>query len=166
MYGWIGSYSSILEPMRCLLTLDLENSRSYVAWKQSQGTSISCYQLYQLVSGFIPVGTSRYHFVLEVWFTNYKELRCSWCYGYCCRKWTLPSEFKSWTRPFVFHIALILWGKICIQLFSLQLCINSRSDWVNSIANSQNFEFKSVKLCLKIDLVSHPASAEGMVNTY
>ena len=29
-----------------------------------------------------------------------------------------------------------------------------------------NSKFKSVKLCLKIDLVSHPARAEGLVNTH
>ena len=35
-------------------------------------------------------------------------------------------EFKSWTRLFVFYIALISLGKIWIQLFSLQLWLNSR----------------------------------------
>ena len=28
--------------------------------------------------------------------------------GYRCRKWTQQTEFKSWARLFVFHIALIL----------------------------------------------------------
>ena len=48
-------------------------------------------------------------------------LRCLWCNGYHCWKWTRWPEFKTWTRQFAFHIALILLGKVCIQLFSLQL---------------------------------------------
>ena len=39
-------------------------------------------------------------------------------------------EFKSWTRLIAFHIALIPLGKVWIQLFSLQLWVNSRADWV------------------------------------
>ena len=37
-------------------------------------------------------------------------------------------EFKSWTRLIAFHIALIPLGKVWIQLFSLQLWLNSRRD--------------------------------------
>ena len=44
--------------------------------------------------------------------------------------WTQRHEFKSWTRMIAFHIALILLGKVWIQLFSLQLWVNSRRDWV------------------------------------
>ena len=51
-----------------------------------------------------------------------------WCNGYRRRKWTRRHEFKSWTRLIAFHIALILLGKVWIQLFSLQLWINSRAD--------------------------------------
>ena len=47
---------------------------------------------------------------------------------YCRRKWTRRHEFKSWTRLIVFHIALIPLGKVWIQLFSLQLWVNSRTD--------------------------------------
>ena len=54
--------------------------------------------------------------------------RCSWCNGYCRRKWTQRHEFKSWTRLIAFHIALIPLGKVRIQLFSLQLWVNSRAD--------------------------------------
>ena len=42
----------------------------------------------------------------------------------------LRYEFKSWTRLIAFHIALMPLGKVWIQLFSLQLWINSRADWV------------------------------------
>ena len=45
-------------------------------------------------------------------------------------KWTRRHEFKSWTRLIAFHIALILLGKVWIQLFSLQLWVNSRADYV------------------------------------
>ena len=56
--------------------------------------------------------------------------RCSWCNGYRRRIWTGRLEFKSWTRLIAFHIALIPLGKVWILLFSLQLWVNSRADWV------------------------------------
>ena len=56
--------------------------------------------------------------------------RCPWCNGYRRGKWTRRQEFKSWTRLIAFHIALILSGKVWIHLFSLQLWVNSRADWV------------------------------------
>ena len=55
---------------------------------------------------------------------------CPWCNDYRHWKWTRWYEFKSWTRPIAFHIALIPLGKVWIQLFSLQLWVNSRTDWV------------------------------------
>ena len=54
--------------------------------------------------------------------------RCPWCNGYRHRKWTRQHEFKSWMRLIAFHIALIPWGKVWIQIFSLQLWVNSRAD--------------------------------------
>ena len=56
--------------------------------------------------------------------------RCPWCNGYRRRKWTRWYEFESWTRQIAFHIALIPLEKVWIQLFSLQLWVNSRPDWV------------------------------------
>ena len=56
--------------------------------------------------------------------------RCPWCNCYHCRKWTRQLEFKAWTRLIAFHIALIPLGKVWIQFFSLQLWVNSRTDWV------------------------------------
>ena len=53
---------------------------------------------------------------------------CPWCSRYRLRKWTRRHEFKSWTRRIAFHIALIPLGKVWIQLFSLQLWVNSRTD--------------------------------------
>ena len=55
---------------------------------------------------------------------------CPWCNGYRRRKWTRRREFKSWTRLIAFHMALILLGKVWIQLFSLHLWVNSRTDLV------------------------------------
>ena len=55
-------------------------------------------------------------------------LEVLWCNGYRRRKWTRWHEFKSWTRLIAFHIALIPLGKVWIQLFSLQLWVNSRAD--------------------------------------
>ena len=54
--------------------------------------------------------------------------RCPWCSRYRRRKWTRRHEFKSWTTLIAFHIALIPLGKVWIQLFSLQLWVNSRTD--------------------------------------
>ena len=56
--------------------------------------------------------------------------RCPWCSRYRRRKWTRRHEFKSWMRLIAFHIALIPLGKVWIQLFSLQLWVNSRTDWI------------------------------------
>ena len=53
-----------------------------------------------------------------------------WCNGYLRKKSTRRHEFKSLTRLIAFHIALIPLGKVWIQLFSLQLWLNSRTDLV------------------------------------
>ena len=54
--------------------------------------------------------------------------RCPWCNSYRRGKWTQRHEFKSWTRLITFHIAQIPLGKVWIQLFSLQIWVNSRTD--------------------------------------
>ena len=54
--------------------------------------------------------------------------RCPWCNGYHHRIWTRQQEFKSWTWLIAFHIALIPLGKVWIQIYSLQLWVNSRAD--------------------------------------
>ena len=54
--------------------------------------------------------------------------RCPWSTGYRRRKWTRRHKFKSWTSLTAFHIALIPLEKVWIQLFSLQLWVNSRVD--------------------------------------
>ena len=60
--------------------------------------------------------------------SHYYVYLCPWCNGYRRRNWTRRHEFKSWTRLIAFHIALIPLGKVWIQLFSLQLWVNSRAD--------------------------------------
>ena len=45
-------------------------------------------------------------------------------------------EFKSWTRLIAFHIALIPLGKVWIQLFSLQLWVNSRTECLFSLGEA------------------------------
>ena len=61
-------------------------------------------------------------------YTKWIYFMCPWCNGYRPRKWTRRHKFKSWTRLIAFHIALIPLGKVWIQLFSLQLWVNSRAD--------------------------------------
>ena len=66
---------------------------------------------------------------IELSFMAYQpSRRCPWCNGYRRRKWTRQHEFKSWTRLIAFHITQIPLGKVWIQLFSLQLWVNSRTD--------------------------------------
>ena len=65
-------------------------------------------------------------------------------------------------KLFAFHIALITFGKIKIQPFSLQLWVNSRANWALSPcygnqSRRKNSIFKPVRLRLEIDLVLHPA---------
>ena len=66
---------------------------------------------------------------LVLYFSTLSSIpRCPWCSRYRRRNWTWRHEFKSWTRLIAFHIALIPLGKVWIQLFSLQLWVNSRTD--------------------------------------
>ena len=62
-------------------------------------------------------------------FNTFIKRRCPWCNGYRRKKWTRRHEFKYWTRLIAFPIALIPLGKVWIQLFSLQLWVNSWADY-------------------------------------
>ena len=65
------------------------------------------------------------------WKTTSQDLQKKTCMeynGYRRRKWTRRHELKSLTRLIAFHLALIPLGKVWIQLFSLQLWVNSRTD--------------------------------------
>ena len=60
---------------------------------------------------------SKSHRLLKwVWFCLWRH---SLYNGYHCRKWTRQPKFKSWMRLLAFHMVLIPWEKIWIQLFSL-----------------------------------------------
>ena len=72
--------------------------------------------------------TTKFTRCWKIWTIKKKQWRCPWCSRYRHRKWTRQHEFKSWTRMIAFHIALIPLGKVWIQLFSLQLWVNSRTD--------------------------------------
>ena len=63
---------------------------------------------------------------IELW---HLDKHYAGCNGYRHRKWTRQHKFKSWMRLIAFHIALIPLEKVWIQLFSLQLWVNSKSDW-------------------------------------
>ena len=66
----------------------------------------------------------------QIYGSNRTVRRYQWCNSYRRRKGTRRHEFKSWTRLIAFHIALIPLGKVWIQLFTLQLWVNSRKDGV------------------------------------
>ena len=67
-----------------------------------------------------------------------------------------------------FHI---VFGKVWIQLFSLQLWFNSWPDWAlspwpSNQSRRKKTEFMCVKLHWRTDLGSHPAHADYLVNIY
>ena len=100
---WRQTYS---EPSFLLLCQELWYSASSQPWNHLQ----------------LPPGWHVY-LLTALWMTD-----CPWCNCYRRRKWTRWHEFKSWPRLIAFHIALIPLGKVWIQLFSLQLWVNSRTD--------------------------------------
>ena len=65
---------------------------------------------------------------------NWKMLNnihtCLWHNSYR-KKWIQQTRIKCWMRLFAFHIGLIPLRKVWIQLFSLQLGINSWADWTS-----------------------------------
>ena len=67
---------------------------------------------------------------IYMWRCPWCKRRCPWCNGYRHRKWTRRHEFISWPRLVAFLVALIPLRKVWIQLFSLQLWVNSRTDLV------------------------------------
>ena len=77
---------------------------------------------------FLFLSLSLAHICTPSVYISLSPRRCPWCSRYRRRKWTRRYEFKSWTILIAFHIALIPLGKVWIQLFSLQLWVNSRTD--------------------------------------
>ena len=92
--------------------------------------------------------------------------RCPSCNGYRCRKGTQRHEFKSWTRLIAFHIALIPLGKVWIQYSpsSYGLIVGQTGFFSLGEATSLGEGKLWIQTRLKIDFVSDPARAEGLVN--
>ena len=68
----------------------------------------------------------------------------------------------------VFCIVLICLGKICIQLFSLQLWVNSRADWYSKLGIATSLGENKIYIqtpLKKIDLVLYPA-CDGVLGKY
>ena len=71
-----------------------------------------------------------------------------WCNHYCykktkqikIKKMDSTSRVPSWTRQFAFHIVLILFRKVSIKVFSLQLWVNNRADWVINFDKETSLE--------------------------
>ena len=96
-------------------------------WTNSLGKSMNPLspQLWKSCLHFGEMTFSEFQASLEM---RYHLQTSSWCSRYRRRNWTRRHEFKFWTRLIAFHIALIPLGKVWIQLFSLQLWVNSRTD--------------------------------------
>ena len=63
-----------------------------------------------------------------------------------------------------FHISLIPTRKVCIQLLSLQLLVNSKKKSLDSLTSQENGRLNSnlFKLHLKTEFVPHADQAEGL----
>ena len=81
-----------------------------------------------------------HRYAMNVWKSIiYNEFRrFPWCNGYRRRKRTRRYEFKSGRRLIAFHTALIPLRNVWIQLFSVQLWVNSRADWFFSLDEATN----------------------------
>ena len=90
---------------------------------------IKCHQLLPSLGLQLNWTEIRKKLNVKKWQRSRRVKRRSWRNGYWRRKYTQLPEFKSWTKLFAFHIALIPLGKIYIQLFSLNLWLNSRVNW-------------------------------------
>ena len=110
---------------RISLTLSRHSSLSFIALGGSSGqhpvSSHSCWM-------YVRAGHPAFARPCVGVHKNTSLGRCPWCNCYRSRKWTRRHEFKSWAILIAFHIALIPLGKLWIQLFSLQLWVNSRTD--------------------------------------
>ena len=79
-----------------------------------------------------------------------------------CRKWNRRPEFKSWTRLFVFHTALISLEKVWIQLFFLRLWIYNRNNWYGSQSRRKTLNSNLLYSAQKLNLYLHPVRCGGV----
>ena len=129
-----------LPPFKCLarVTLSVLVFRHINSFWINQCWSQPSFFSKLLLEAFTPIHSQYLHTHTHThthWHTHthththiYIYRRCPWCNGYRRRNWTRQYEFKSRTRLIAFHIALIPFEKVWIQLFSLQIRINSRTD--------------------------------------
>ena len=78
--------------------------------------------------------------------------RRSWLNVSRRRKWIQRPQFRALTKPFAFQIALILLGKVWIELFSLQWRVNSRADWFLNLGGATGLEEEKlyIQICLSL----------------
>ena len=93
----------------------IQDMQDYVGESKKNSQPMFCYGLLHMDT---PGSANQQQLTSNMWL---------WCNGYRRWKCTRGHEFEFWT---VFHIARIPLGKVWIQLFSLQLWVNSRADWV------------------------------------
>ena len=101
-------------------------SKETQAWLQKECYDFVPFSYCPFLTDLNPLDYFIWSYVENI--TNMTFQRYPWCSRYRRRKWTRRYEFKSWTKLIAFHIALIPLGKVWIQLFSLQLWVNSRID--------------------------------------
>ena len=143
--GWRESHGNSCSLSDLMIILELQLLRSLQFWgiilkrsskllklladfkkwnKMKQGLTIQLKTDLSALTLSLPLGI----FIERNTWCNGYLWRCPWCNGNRRRNWTQRHEFKSWTRMIAFHIALIPLGKVWIQLFFLQLWVNSRAD--------------------------------------
>ena len=120
---WCSNLLSVL--LRC-------DTRPYewgIQWDSNSLVKIGQSSLLTFTSPYVLSLLHRYITFLHLVYSSLSSSwKCPWCNGYRRRKWTRRHESKSLTTMIAFHIALIPLGKVWIQLFSLQLWVNSRAD--------------------------------------
>ena len=74
------------------------------------------------------------------------------------RKWMQQPGFNSWMRLFVFPIVPISLRKAWIQLFSLQLWVNSRADYAILLWHGNQFRSRKlwIQICYRTGVGSSP----------
>ena len=93
-----------------------------------------------------------------------QKRRRLWCNSYGHKKETRRHEFKSWMRPFIFHIELISLGKVWIQLLGE---IVGQTELFNlGIATGFGGRIQTRKTSLKNDLVQKKETTTQNIRTW
>ena len=110
------SISSLIRPYYMFICIAFN---LHIEWNNAQHVSTP-------ITIILPIPEGTFHSLNYFGHVIYTPL--AWCNGCPRRIWTRRHEFKSRTRLIAFHIALIPLGKVWIQIFSIQLWVNSRTD--------------------------------------